>query len=117
MDLNAEICLKSELDVFSAQPIQLAVEDSSFVEIHPVASLSEKSPLEFFASASGEDYLDLAHTILNLKVKIVKKNGADIASTEHVAPLCYFLNTVFSECVIYLNGKQVASQANHAYRS
>lgn len=117
MDSNAEICLKSELDLFSAQPIQLAVEDSCFVEIHPVASLGEKSPIEFYISGSGEYYLDLAYTILNLKVKIVKKNGADIVATDHVAPICYFLNTMFSECGIYLNGKQVASQANHAFRS
>lgn len=117
MDSNAEICLKSELDLFSAQPIQLAVDDSCFVEIHPVASLSEKSPIEFYISGSGEYYLDLAYTILNLKVKIVKINGTDIADTDHVAPICYFLNTMFSECSIYLNGKQVSSQANYAYRS
>ena len=117
MDSNAEICLKSELDLFSALPIQLAVEDSSFVEIHPVASLGEKSPIEFYLSGSGEFYLDLAYTILNLKVKIVKKNGSDIIDTDHVGPLCYFLNTMFSECTIYLNSKQIASQANHAYCS
>ena len=117
MDSNAEICLKSELDLFSALPIQLAVEDSCFVEIHPVASLGEKAPIDFFISGSGEFYLDLAYTILNLKVKIVKKNGSDLVETDHVAPLCYFLNTMFSKCTIYLNGKQIASQTNHAYRS
>lgn len=117
MDSNAEICLKSELDLFSTQPVQLAVEDSSFVQIHPVATLGEKSPIEFFISGSGEYYLDLAYTILNLKVKITKKNGTDMVDTDHVAPICYFLNTLFSECSVYLNGKQIASQANYAYRS
>lgn len=117
MDSNAEICLKSELDLFAARPIQLAVEDSCFVEIHPIASLAEKSPIEFYISGSGEYYLDLAHTILNLKVKIVKKNGSDLIATDHVAPIPYLLNTIFGECNIYLNGKQVVSQANHAYRS
>lgn len=117
MDSNAEICLKSELDLFTSQPIQLAIEDSCFVEIHPVASLSDKSPIEFFISGSGEYYLDLAYTILNLKVKITKKNGNDLEAVDHVAPLCYFLNTMFSECTVTLNGKQVVSQANYAYRS
>lgn len=117
MDSNADICLKSELDLFTSQPIQLAIEDSSFVEIHPVASLGDKSPIEFFISGSGEYYLDLAYTILNLKVKITKKNGNDLEEADHVAPICYFLNSMFSECSISLNGKQIVSQANYAYRS
>lgn len=117
MDSNAEICLKSELDLFTSQPIQLAIEDSCFVEIHPVATLGDKSPIEFYVSWSGEYYLDLAYTILNLKVKILKKNGSNLEDTDHVAPVCYFLNTMFAECSISLNGKQITSQTNHAYRS
>ena len=70
-----------------------------------MASLVEKAPTEFYVNGSGEFYLDLAYTILNLKVKIVKKNRSDIIDTDYVAPLCYFLNTMFSECTIYLNGK------------
>ncbi|GFQ84233.1 uncharacterized protein F54H12.2 [Trichonephila clavata] len=67
-------------------------------------------------SGVGESYLDLAHTLLHLQVKITKKNGSNIATPDVVAPVNYLLNTLFSECSITLNDKQVSSQANYAYR-
>lgn len=117
MDTKSAICLKSELDLFSTTPIQLAIEDSSFIEIHPLASITQNSPLEFVISGNGENYLDLAHTILHVQAKVVKKNGNAIEETDVVAPINYVLNTMFSECSIYLNDKQVASQVNYSYRA
>lgn len=116
-DTNSIVCLKSELDLFNDVPIQLGIDSSTFLEAHPVASLSENTPIEFYISGNGEHYLDLSHTILQLRVKIVKKNGADLGDTNDVAPINYFLNTIFSELSLFLNEKQVASQANYAYRA
>lgn len=74
MSSNAIVGLKSELDLFTTNPIQLAVEDSSFLEIYPVASLNDSnSSIEFLIGGSGESYLDLAHCILHLQVSIKKK--------------------------------------------
>lgn len=116
-DTNSVVCLKSELDLFNDVPIQLGIDSSTFLEVHPVASLSENTPIEFYISGNGEHYLDLSHTILQLRVKIVKKNGTNLADTDDVAPINYFLNTIFSELSLFLNEKQVASQANYAYRA
>ncbi|KAF8795203.1 Protein turtle like protein [Argiope bruennichi] len=110
-------CLKSELDLFNVNPVQLSTEDSSFIEIFPVASLSEKTPIEFYISGSGDHYLDLAHTLRHLKVKIKKKSGTAIGVTDQVVPINYLLNTLFSECAVTLNDKRLSSQANYAYRS
>ncbi|GFW78509.1 uncharacterized protein TNCV_5110501 [Trichonephila clavipes] len=44
-------CTKSELDLFTSSPIQLAIDRSSFVEIHPVASISDNNTIEFLTSA------------------------------------------------------------------
>jgi hypothetical protein len=117
MENPGVICLKSELDLFNGVPLQMGIDSSSFVEIHPVSSISEKNPIEFYISGSGEHYLDLAYTILHTRIKITKKNGADLAATDHVAPINYILNTLFSECAIFLNDKQVASQGNYSYRA
>ncbi|GBM15806.1 hypothetical protein AVEN_262956-1 [Araneus ventricosus] len=87
-----------------------------YTEIFPVASLSDKTPIEFYVSGSGEHYLDLAHTLLHLQVKIKKKNGTAIGNPDQVAPINYLLHTLFSECSVTLNDKQVSSQANYAYR-
>ncbi|GFS90657.1 uncharacterized protein TNCV_4098401 [Trichonephila clavipes] len=43
-------CTKSELDLFTSSPIQLAIDRSSFVEIHPVASISDNNTIEFLIS-------------------------------------------------------------------
>ncbi|GBN02330.1 hypothetical protein AVEN_260394-1 [Araneus ventricosus] len=116
MDSRACPCVSSAYDLFNVNPIQLSTEESSYTEIFPVASLSDKTPIEFYVSGSGEHYLDLAHTLLHLQVKIKKKNGTAIGNTDQVAPINYLLHTLFSECSVTLNDKQVSSQANYAYR-
>ncbi|GIY39576.1 uncharacterized protein CDAR_425961 [Caerostris darwini] len=105
-----EICMKTELDLFSPNAIQLDVECSKFAEIQPVVSLTDNSPLEFFISGNGEQYLDLALIILHLKIKVVKKNGGKTASTYHIPPINYILNTLFSELSVFLNYRQIVNQ-------
>ncbi|KAF8789562.1 hypothetical protein HNY73_007492 [Argiope bruennichi] len=118
MDEKSNICLKSELDLFSTLPTQLAIDSSSFVQIHPVASLSDTAPIEFYINGNGEHYLDLAHSILHLQIKILKKNNnSALGDNDNVAPINYILNTMFSEFSVFLNDKQVASQSNYSYRS
>lgn len=117
MHSNTLIGLKSELDLFTTTPIQLAIDDSSFLEVHPVASLNDNSSIEFYVGGSGDNYLDLAHSIIHMQVSIKKKTGGNIEATDIVAPINYFLNTLFSECSVFLNDKQVTSQVNYSYRA
>lgn len=51
-DSNSVVCLKSELDLFNDVPIQLGIDSSTFLEVHPVASLSENTPIEFYISGN-----------------------------------------------------------------
>lgn len=110
-------CLKSELDLFNGVAVQLGIDSSSFIEIHPIATLSNQSPIEFYVSGNGENYIDLSHTLFHLRVKVQKKSNANLAATDNVAPINYILNTMFSECTVFLNEKLVSSQANYSYRS
>lgn len=116
MEKESVICLKSELDLFNSPAIQLGIDSSSFVQIHPLASLSDKTPIEFYISGNGEHYLDLAHTILHLRLQ-VQKNTGNLVAADVVAPINYILNTLFSECTVFLNDKQVSSQVNYPYRA
>ena len=70
----------------------------------------------FFVTGNGEHYLDLAYTLLHLKIKVLKNNNSDLVDTDNVGPVNYILNTLFSECAVFLNDKQVASQVNYSYR-
>lgn len=115
--MEGAICMKSELDLFNNVPTQLSIDDSSFVEIHPIAALTREAPIEFYITGNGDQYLDLSHTLLHLRIRILNKNDTDLGADDVVAPINYLLNTLFSECSIYLNDKQIASQTNYAYRA
>lgn len=110
-------CTKSELDLFVSQPIQLAIDRSSFVEIHPVASISDSSSIEFLISGLGTSYYDLSHVFLHVQAKVLKDDGTQLAATDKCIPVNYILNTMFSECHVSLNDRQISSDNNYAYKA
>ena len=60
-------CLRSEPDLFSLPPTQTAVDGSQWVENSPVSTITSSSPIKFIVSGSGEDYMGLGNTILEVK--------------------------------------------------
>lgn len=95
MESKTPICIKSELNLFTQTPVQLGIDASNFIEIFPVTSLNDKSPIEFYIAGNGEHYLDLSHSILNVQVKIVKANGNNLVDADIVAPVNYLMNCFF----------------------
>ena len=110
-------CTKSELSLFDQAPVQMAIDRSSFVEIHPVASISDNPTIEFLIPGLGESYYDLSHLYLKVQAKIVKADGTVLADADKCAPVNYLLNTMFSECHVSLNDRQISSENNYAYKS
>lgn len=110
-------CTKSELDLFVSSPIQLAIDRSSMIEIHPIASIASSNNLEFLISGLGESYFDLSNIFLNVQAKILKADGTTPIETEKCSSVNYLLNTMFSEMNISLNEKQISSENNYAYKA
>jgi hypothetical protein len=109
---------KSELDIFSVPPTQTSIEHGTFVEYHPISSISQGAPIEFEVSSSGEDYLDLADSYLYVKAKIQRANGADMEDDDQVGPVNNFIHSLFSEVEVSLNGTMIsASTATYPYRA
>ena len=88
-------CLRSELDLFSLPPTQTAVDGSQWVEHSPVSTITSSSPIEFIVSGSGEDYMDLNNTLLEVKA-CIKKPTFDMIGPLHV--------DVFNQSKYMLNG-------------
>ena len=110
-------CVKSELDLFSIPPTQNSVTHGSWVEFHPMAALTS-GPIEFYISGSGDDYIDLNNTYLQVSAKVVKKNGDNLDADDPVAPVNLWLHALFSQVDISLNEKLISASANtYAYRS
>jgi hypothetical protein len=89
-------CAKSELDFFSVPPTQTSLESATFVEYHPISSLSDGAPTEFEVSSTGEEYADLNHSQLYIKCKIVKAEGSAIGDTDKVGFVNNALQSFFS---------------------
>ncbi|GFY30565.1 uncharacterized protein TNCV_3523281 [Trichonephila clavipes] len=90
---------------------------SSFVEVHPVASISDNNTIEFLISGLGESYFDLSHLFLHVQSKILKVNGEAFQNADRCGPVNYLLNTMFSECHVSLNDRQISSENNYAYKA
>ncbi|GFX27000.1 uncharacterized protein TNCV_803001 [Trichonephila clavipes] len=105
-------CTKSELELFGSEKIQLAIDNSSFVEIHPIASISDSNTIEFQITGLGDGYFDLSHVLLNIQAKILKADGTAFVEADKCGPINYLLNTMFSECHISLNDRQISSLKN-----
>ena len=57
-------CTKSELGLFSVPPTQTSMEQGSWVEYHPMTTVTDGWLIEFDISGTGEDYIDFANTML-----------------------------------------------------
>lgn len=119
--------MKSELELFSLPPTQTTIEGSNWVHYKPISSLTDDSPIEFVIPGQGDEYIDLAHTMLNLRVQIknpatappmtsTSKDSAD--SVPFVGPINNLLHSMFNQVDVYLNQKLVSPPNNaYAYRA
>lgn len=105
--------LRSELDLWTVPPTQTALEEAQWQHYKPVTSISQSNSIEFCVPGAGTDYIDPAHTLLYIKVKIVKQDGTDIAATDEndAGPINYLLNSMWSQCDVSLNQKLISQSA------
>ena len=111
-------CIKSELDLFKTRPTQTSIESSHWIDYKPITSLSDDSPIEFVIPGNGEEYLDLSHTILILKVCLVDSKGEKIKDEALVVPVNNFLHSIFNQVDVFFNQTLVSPPNNsYAYRA
>ena len=94
-DDNAQLCMKSELELFTSPNVQVAVEDGFWTEYHPLATLTDQSPIEFAVTGNQDALLDLSQSYLHIRVKITKENGTAIDDADKVGPVNLFLHSLF----------------------
>ena len=110
--------VKSELDLITVPPTQNCIIDSHVVEHQPTASLDSGGPIEFLIPGSGDDYLDLANTMLHVQAKVTRVNGDALDADEPVGPMNNWLHSLWSQVDVSLNGTSVTSSSNtHPYRA
>jgi len=111
-------CSKSELDLFAMPPTMMTMQESQWVEFHPISSLTDSAPIEFEIKGQPEDYIDLNSSYLYLKVKVTKPDGTPLADDAVVAPVNNFMHSLFSDVDLYMNNKLVCSSVDtYPYRA
>jgi hypothetical protein len=83
---------------------QTSVESGMYVDYHPVSNITGGAPIEVDVNATGEEYLDLANSLLHVRAKIIKANGEDLEAASTVGPVNNFLHSLFSQVHVSLNG-------------
>jgi len=105
-------CLKS------VPPTQTSVKNGKWVEYHPLTNVGDDSLIEFDINGTGEDYIDLANTMLLVRAKIEQPDGTNIDDAMPVCPTNLWLHSLFSQVDISLNGIQVTTSTNtYPYRA
>ena len=108
----SNICVKSELDLFSVSPTQTSIDHGTMVDFHLIATIVDAGPIEFNIPASGEVYLDFANTYLHLRARIVQTDGTATAVDAVVGPTNLLLNSLFSQVDVFFNDKLISSSSN-----
>lgn len=118
-------CAKTELELFSVPPTQTTIESSQCVHYKPISSLTDNSPIEFVVQGQGDEYIDLAHTMLSVRVSITPRVASTTATadvsktvTGTVGPINNFMHSIFNQVDIFFNQKPVSPSNNlYAYRA
>ena len=89
-------CAKSELDLFTLQPTQTSIEDSTVVEYHPISSIQNKQRIEFDVTGTGDQYIDVSNIQLYIRAKMTKVDGTNLDPNSTAAPVNLLLHSMFS---------------------
>lgn len=114
------ICTKSELDLFSTQPIQSSItktEEVGYKSIAPLENNKKPTSIEFVVPGQADTYKDLSSINLKLKLRLSKKDGT-LFNHNIVGVSNNILHSLFRQCSVYLNGKAIAqTDVNYNYRA
>ena len=107
-------CSLSPLEWFCIPPTQTAVEKTYGVDFQPLTSIRDGALIEFYISASTEEYLDSKNTRLYVTCRIITQNGSDCADADIVAPINDLFNCLWSNVKPFLNHR-LFSYSNNTY--
>ena len=101
-------CCVSAWNLFYVPPTQTSVEKGTWVDVHPVASVSDTGPIVFEFEGNKREFLDLAHMLLYVTIQPITSDGSGIDGGSKVAPVKLFLHSLFGQLDIDLNGRAVS---------
>lgn len=119
------LAAKSELDIFTDAPTQVAITEGQYVDFFPINSYRDNvtSPIEFHIVGNADEYLDCDDIHLLIELKMLTKDGEPIRRAgenplPNVGPVNLPATSIFSDCEVILGNTQIEGGShNYAYKS
>ena len=96
------------LDVFLLLPTRSSFQKAKSTDYHPVTSLSDGGLIAFKISANGTEFLDLARSYLDLKVKVSTADSYNLDGVSKVSLTYYSIYWLFNQVDVILGGKLIS---------
>lgn len=111
-------CVKSELDLFKSENVQVSQQAGRWVEHFPTSQINDGGPVEFFIPGSEDMYIDLNSSYMRMYFQITKKDGTSVGSDDKVGPVDLTMHSVFQQIDVFLNDKMITDGSpTYAYRA
>ena len=104
----------SELNLFEPAVIQSAVVGEFVQEFAPIATIIQGSPIDFQIEGGGLNYMDLNNSKLEVRGKLTKPDGTNIAAGTRVGVVNLPLHSLFSSVNMKI-GEKVVTESNNLY--
>jgi len=104
MNQGSCACSKTELDLFDLPPTQVAMQNGSYMVIHP-REISDQHSIKFDHTAENGLYLDLAQSYFTMQVQIIGASN----NKQKVGPINLWGHTLFEQVNLQINGDSVTS--------
>ena len=115
MNKEAECTLSNIGQMSQGSLIQRDIVDAGYVAVQP--TIKNSSIVEFHID-SGDNFIDLNKSELEVKFRIKKADGTNLAEGEKVAMINYPIATIFSSIQVTLNDKTIThGDSNYAERA
>ena len=80
--MASEACSLSSLDLFDKVKYQSAIKTSQDIEYKPISTLSDDGAIRFSFPGNTSDFIDLSHTMISMKCKILVDDGTTKTTAE-----------------------------------
>jgi len=120
--INSELFVEaqpSELDLFTLDPTQTAVEKIYYQQILPIGQITDTSPIQFIVNGqNGMEYIDTKRSFMSIKARIVHQDGSAVKETEYVGPVNLLAHSLFDQVDATIQGKFITSSTgNYPYKA
>jgi len=117
IDSASVLGTKSELELFTVPPTQVAIQNSYWHEVYAKNCVTNTGPYQFVV-APDPNYLDLSCNFMHIRLKVLQHDNSSFADGAEVSPINAIGKTFFKQVKVWLNSRLCYDSGDtYAYRA